>query len=158
MTKHFPTKLSSKPCLIDGSKVVIPTLNPSAEDISSQSNFEDFASDIYEWISLVRLQSPRIEKGDDIDPYLSRYRVPSEAEYPLSSNLCMIRWQGFTSPAFAQQVLVKAFLSVSKSWFAFVACSLAKGMVGDMSETTVLRPPGAPGEYVLWEVKGPEVE
>ncbi|KAL7936423.1 ribonuclease P 40kDa subunit domain-containing protein [Trichoderma chlorosporum] len=34
------------------------------------------ATEMYEWLSLVRLESPRVEEGDTIDPYLSRYSPP----------------------------------------------------------------------------------
>ncbi|KAM0449968.1 hypothetical protein ACHAO4_006845 [Trichoderma viride] len=41
-----------------------------------RESLEYSATEMYEWLSLVRLESPRIVTGDTIDPYLSRYSPP----------------------------------------------------------------------------------
>ncbi|KFA63918.1 hypothetical protein S40285_03779 [Stachybotrys chlorohalonatus IBT 40285] len=41
-----------------------------------RTSLEEVATDIYEWLSLIRLDSPRVEVHDKIDPYLSQYSAP----------------------------------------------------------------------------------
>ncbi len=55
--------------------MLLPTLNPIVA-VTSDDEFHHWALEIYEWLSLVSLESPRILAGDDIDPYLSRYQAP----------------------------------------------------------------------------------
>ena len=50
--------------------------------------------EIYEWLSLVGLQSPRVVLGDAIDPYLSRYQVPNDNSEN-TMNLVTLTWTGF---------------------------------------------------------------
>ena len=40
-----------------------------------------------EWLSLTLLNSPRVKLEDKIDPYLSRYEVPTESKYPSTKGL-----------------------------------------------------------------------
>ncbi|KAG7287673.1 hypothetical protein NEMBOFW57_007186 [Staphylotrichum longicolle] len=42
------------------------------------------------------------------------------------------------------------------AWFAFSTTTFSKGLAGDNAECTILRPPNASGEYLMWEVKGHE--
>lgn len=135
---------------------MIPKLSPDAEFLASsgREDFEDFSTGLYEWLSLVRLQSPRICAEDQIDPYLSRYQVP----YPeKESKICKITWQGFFAPSWSRQALIDIVLALpAKSWFSFSTTTFSKGLAGDKAECTVLRPPNSSGEYLMWEVKGHE--
>lgn len=117
----------------------------------------DFASEIYEWLSLVRLQSPRVSPADNIDPYLSRYQVPGDASQQTASKVCTVTWEGFLSPDLARQLLVGAIIALpSRSWFSVTVSSFSKGFSGDAAESTILRPPETTGEYLLWDIKGHE--
>lgn len=110
--------------------------------------------DIYEWLSLVRLQSPRISPQDSVDPFISRYQLPTEASEQNSTHICTITWQGLLPPAFAQTLLVDVILRLpSRDWVALSVSSFSKGVRGDGAECTFLRPPETPGEYMLWEVR-----
>lgn len=116
-----------------------------------------FASEIYEWLSLVRLQSPRVASTDNIDPYLSRYQVPGETGQQTASKLCTITWEGFLSPNFARQLLVDTILALpSSSWFSIAVSSFSKGFSEDAAESTILRQPESPGEYLLWDIRSHE--
>jgi ribonuclease P/MRP protein subunit RPP40 len=134
----------------------MPKLSPDVGSLSTsgREDFEDFSTGVYEWLSLVRLQSPRIEVGDKIDPYLSRYQVPeSEAE----SKICKISWQGFFAPYWSRQTLIDIITTLPpKSWFSFSTTTFSKGLAGDNAECTILRLPSSTGEYLMWEVKGHE--
>ena len=120
-------------------------------------HLEMFATDIYEWLSLVRLQSPRVAAGDAIDPYLSRYQVPDEYGNAVDTKFSMIRWQGFLTAEWVRQLLVDVLTTLpSNKPFALAATSFSKGTIGDSSEVAFLRPTDAPGHYLLWEVEGDE--
>jgi ribonucleases P/MRP protein subunit RPP40 len=130
----------------------VPDLKPPTEVIAKGdvASFEELATDIYEWISLVRLDSPRIQAGDNIDSHVSRYQVPGGSA---PSNVCRISWGGFLAPNWAREVLVEALLSLpSKVWFSLSATSQPAGLVADSTDFTFVRPPNSPGEYLLWEV------
>lgn len=134
----------------------IPLLKPSPAILEPQNrlDLDDFALDIYEWLSLVRLNSPRLRVGDKIDPYLSDYSVPGQAEEIQEGKLCRISWQGFISPKWTQKLLADVILALpSKSWFSLSVTSFAKGIVGDTADCTILRPPDSPKEYFLWDIK-----
>lgn len=112
---------------------------------------------MYEWLSLVRLQSPRVMAGDNIDPYLSRYQVPDDDDKAVDAKFSMIRWQGFLTADWVRQLLVDILTTLpSHTPFALSATSFCKGTVGDSSEIAFMRPRNAPDHYLMWEVKGDE--
>lgn len=127
---------------------------------------EEAATELYEWLSLVRLGSPRVEAGDSIDPYLSRYTVPESKSAGLvaTGDVSVLRWTGFFSPTWACQTLLdvaQAMQSVpalSSAWFALSVSSFSssKGIAGDCAECTFFRPADAPQEYLLWDIHSHE--
>ncbi len=145
------------PSIDEDLAVVIPILKPPLAILerSNRLDLDEYATDIYEWLSLVRLGSPRITIGDSVDPYLSRYAVPGSPDDTQEGKLCKISWDGFISPIWTRQLLADVILVLpSKSWFSLSVTSLAKGIVGDRTECTILRPPDSQGEYFLWDIKG----
>lgn len=155
LLKHFPTKYTSAPSVEEDLKIETPILKipESANSNDAQLELEDFATGIYEWLSLLKLSSPRVESGDEIDPFLSRYSVPCSSGEAEAVKLCKISWRGFIAPGWARQTLVDVILSVSsRSWFSLSVASFGKGVRGEGSECTILRLPDAPGEYLLWDI------
>ncbi|KAI0594519.1 ribonuclease P 40kDa subunit [Biscogniauxia sp. FL1348] len=153
---HHPTRYTSSPSLVDDIIVNIPSLTPPQAILESgcRSDLDEYATDIYEWLSLVRLESPRLSTSDMIDPYLSTYTVPGPPEDIHSDQLCKVSWQGFISPDWVRRIFADVIQGVpSKSWFSLSATSFTRGMTNDGTDCTVLRLPGTPGEYVLWEIK-----
>lgn len=135
-----------------------PTLNTStpplstltADLASSKPAFQETAAELYEWLSLVRLSSPRVEAGDDIDPYLSSYAVPGEA--PAPTRLRRVSWRGFISSTWVRDALAVVLSEVpAKSWLSLSATAFGKGG-GDEAECTFFRPPNSGGQYLLWEI------
>jgi ribonucleases P/MRP protein subunit RPP40 len=114
-------------------------------------------NELYEWLSLIRLESPRVMAGDEIDSYLSRYSLPRDHGDVNTAALCTVRWQGFISPSWVRQVLVDVLLAIpARSWFALSSTKLGTGIGGSHAECTIFRPPDAPGEFILWDVHGHE--
>lgn len=154
-----PTRCTASPEVFQDLDTTIPSLEPPAS-LASDSNTQDLSdavSEIYEWLSLIRLQSPRVSSADTIDPYLSRYEVPGEPGQQSAAKLCTITWQGFLPPKFARQLLVDTILALpSHEWFSLSMSGFSKTMLGDAAEVTFLRPPKGPGEFMLWEIKSHE--
>ncbi|KAK4233888.1 ribonuclease P 40kDa subunit-domain-containing protein [Achaetomium macrosporum] len=153
LSRHFPTSYASNPGILEGVSVVLPNLAPDVNSLSNiGEDFKDFSTELYEWLSLIRLQSPRIHVGDQIDPYLSRYQVPESGK---EGEICKISWQGFLAPSWARQTLIDIITALpSKTWFSFSTTTFSKGLAEDNTECTILRPPNSTGEYLMWEVKG----
>ncbi|KAF9873714.1 ribonuclease P 40kDa subunit [Colletotrichum karsti] len=159
LDQYHPTRYTCQPSVIsDGQVQMAPlTLPPEILQNSDRPALEDFATETYEWLSLIRLQSPRVEAGDSIDPYLSRYQVPGDADSAPHGKVCKITWQGLFASSWVRSVLIDALAALpSRVWFAMSATSFSKGMVGDSTEVSFLRPPESPGHYLLWEVKSNE--
>lgn len=129
----------------------------SIEEHGGRVDLEAFAADTYEWLSLVRMDSPRVAAKDSIDSYLSRYEVPSLSEEPQEVALCRVTWQGFMSPIWVRQTLVDTILSIpSRSWFALSATTFSKGVAGKSTDCTIMRPPNSAGKYFLWDIHSHE--
>lgn len=147
------------PEAFEGIDVTLPLLKPPAELLSGTDNeyLPDTMSETYEWLSLVRLQSPRVSSTDNIDPYLSRYQTPGEPNEQATTKVCTITWEGLLAPSLARQMLVDLILKLpSREWFSFTVSSFSKSFAGDAAECTILRPPKSPGEYLLWEIRSHE--
>jgi ribonuclease P/MRP protein subunit RPP40 len=140
---------------LEGINVVIPNLAPDINCLSNTGeDFKDFSTELYEWLSLVRLQSPRIHAGDQMDSYLSRYQV---AEGGKEGKICKISWQGFLAPSWSRQILIDIITALPpKTWFSFSTTTFSRGLAENNAECTILRPPNSTGEYLMWEVKGQE--
>ncbi|KAK0745002.1 ribonuclease P 40kDa subunit-domain-containing protein [Apiosordaria backusii] len=151
-----PTTCTSNPSITRDIGALVPSLTPptGTAEHTARDELEDFSSEVYEWLSLVRLQSPRILANDQIDPYLSLYRVP-EGSKP--ARVCKISWRGFLSPSWTRQAMIDLITALpSKTWFSFSTTIFTKGLAGDNTECTFLRPPNSSGEYLMWEVKSHE--
>ncbi|KAI8962980.1 ribonuclease P 40kDa subunit [Daldinia sp. FL1419] len=156
LSRHYPVKYTSYPKMSEDIPTKVPSLKPPATILSSQSklDMDEFATDVYEWLSLVRLDSPRISVDDKIDSYLSSYTIPDDSGGIQDENLCRISWQGFISPKWTRQTLADAILSLpAKSWFSLSTTTFARDIIGDSADCTILRPPNAPGEYLLWDIR-----
>ena len=79
LTLPPPTAIS------DGQSKVAPNID--------LEELDEHAASIYEWLSLVSLNSPRVCSDDKIDSYLSRYVVP-DVENAKTQNLVRVQWNG----------------------------------------------------------------
>jgi len=143
--------MTASPEISQDIKVNMASLKPpSVVDPSYGSDFEDYAFEIHEWLSLVLLESPRLNPNDKIDFFLSRYVPPGQSV--ASSKLVKITWRGFLSPYWAHKMFVRALLAAPQdAWFAYSVVSFGEGWPGG-NDCTILRLPDTPNEYVLWEV------
>lgn len=133
----------------------MPKLQPPEEAITGYANdFREFTADLYEWLSLVLLESPRITTGDKIDSYLSRYQHPaSENDKQEQQDLVLVRWTGFMSADLAHKIFISASQKASsKMWLSFSVHGFSGSLVDDCRDCTILKLPGPANEYLLWEV------
>ncbi|ROT36729.1 ribonuclease P 40kDa subunit [Sodiomyces alkalinus F11] len=157
LQQYAPVKFTSNPGLHPALQVEMPTLTIPSEILThgNRPDLEDFATELYEWFSLVRLGSPRVAANDDIDTYLSRYRVPDDAGPTTKSKVCKLTWQGFLTADWVRGLLIDVLATLpSRTWFSLSATSFSQGMTGDGSEVAFLRPPNSAGQYLMWEIKG----
>lgn len=157
LEKYFPVRYTSAPGIIPHLKTKLPALKvPTAmHSDSNRLEFDEFSVDIYEWLSLIRLQSPRVAAGDDVDRYISTYVPPGLIEDVRQASLCKMTWEGFMPASWTQYVLAEIVLAVpAKHWFALSATAFVRGTTAEATEWTLMRPPDSPGEYLLWDVHG----
>jgi ribonuclease P/MRP protein subunit RPP40 len=153
MEKQFPVKFTSSPVTVrDISTANVSTaISPNILAQGDRLELELEATDIYEWLSLIRLGSSRVAPDDNIDPHLSRYEPPGDADGEMS--VFKVSWQGFISPNWVRSLLAAVVVAApSQSWFAMSATELSKSFPVKSSELTLLRPPKAAGEYMMWDI------
>ncbi|CZS78425.1 unnamed protein product [Fusarium graminearum] len=154
LQQFFPTTFTSTPIVSQNLAVVQPILDVDPEILAEDNReaLEYFATERYEWLSLIRLASPRVIPQDSIDPYLSRYCVPGDIVK--ESTVCKISWEGFLSAQWLHCLLVDVLAACpSGAWFSLGATCFSKGVPGTSDELTILRPPSASGRYLMWEIK-----
>ena len=130
-------------------------IDPSIVASGDRPAMEAAAADLYEWLSLVRLDSPRIQTGDSIDAYLSRYDAPDAATG--SMKLCVLSWHGLINSTWLHQLAMSVVIKLPRqAWFAIAATELSGSLSGASREVMLLRPDQPKGEYLMWEVQGSE--
>lgn len=151
MQAHFPVEKTVS-LAIQHLKVNVPSLHPPTEvDKSYGADFEDYAVETQEWLSLVLLNSPRIDPGDQIDPVLSRYVPPGDTLS--SSKLVKITWRGFLSPSWAHKMFVELLLATPRTgWFTYCVDGFGEDSSGNGKHCMILKLPDTPREYVLWDI------
>ncbi|KAM3499336.1 hypothetical protein MY10362_007407 [Beauveria mimosiformis] len=146
------TEVPSKPVVsrqIETHQVITPTM-PGFEDNGRYD--QDTAVELYEWISLVRLQSPRVLHKDSLDAYISRYSVPDCP--PGETSVGHISWDGLLSSSWVSTMVSALMASCPEaSWFAISATDAIAGGMGGKSEITILKPPGQSSRFLMWDVK-----
>ena len=125
LAAHAPTVKVLEPSPEPLQQVLCPSFQ-SSEDSSDEEDAREEAVELLEWLSLTMSRSPRVQKGDRIDPFLCRYRL---AEGATPVDLVSYQWRGFVPAAFVLKVLLAAMKASSSSttpkdgWFALSGAS-----------------------------------
>ncbi|EFY84877.1 ribonuclease P protein subunit p40, putative [Metarhizium acridum CQMa 102] len=133
--------------------LALPEMLPTTSLTAAEHvGLEERGIDLYEWLSLVRLESARVEPDDKIDPYLSRYCVTGKTSNRL--DVCKITWQGFIGTSWLRD-LARDVLAVCprRSWLSIIATSSYCVEMGVNAESVLLRPPGQEDQYLMWQIK-----
>ena len=104
IAKHYPATHTCSPHLATSPAVLVPDL-AHPDPASSHDAFEHWSLETYEWLSLVATGSPRVLRGDTVDPFLSRYQVP-DANNEKSLNLVTLTWVGLIPPSWIRALLM----------------------------------------------------
>ncbi|KAM0555718.1 hypothetical protein ACHAPJ_006109 [Fusarium lateritium] len=134
--------------------ILQPSLEVGPEILADNDReaLEYFSTECYEWLSLIRLGSSRVEPQDSIDPYLSRYYIPGDDIK--ESKVCKLSWEGLMSTQWLRGLLMDVLAAYpSGAWFSLSATCFSKSVPGSSDDLTLLRPPNAAGKYLLWETK-----
>ena len=153
---HDPVKFTSLPGTIQNIETAKVHMRVPSATLADRNrpDLEDAAIELYEWLSLIRLESPRIAPDNDIDPYLSRYSSPGDTESKM--RVCKISWQGFISADWLRDLAILAFgtCSSSSSWFSLDSTSFSKNINSSSSELLLLKPSSSAGEYLTLQMTG----
>lgn len=119
LTAHAAIIKTVRPEPVPLQQALLPSFELQAE--INEEDTRDQATELLEWLSLAMARSPRVLKGDSMDPYLCRYQ-PTETGVP--TDLVLYQWHGFAPAAFVQKILLAATkASVGDGWFALGGAS-----------------------------------
>jgi ribonuclease P/MRP protein subunit RPP40 len=136
-------------------KAVVPAISPEILREGDRARLEIEACELYEWLSLIRLQSPRVSAADSIDDFLARYYTPQQPDG--AHEVCKISWQGFIGPHWLRELVAAlTTTSLQRSWFAVSATQFSHNVSGSSNELTLLKAAEKPNEYLLWKFEAPE--
>ena len=92
IAKHYPVTSDCMKSQKTTDAVLVPDLSRN-QSKGTNEKFEEWALDIYEWLSLVAIGSPRVLADDSVEPYLSRYQVPG-ADPENAFEMVALMWRG----------------------------------------------------------------
>jgi ribonuclease P/MRP protein subunit RPP40 len=156
LEKHFPVVVTCSPKASTGLRAEIPVLQPPINPKDDfGDDFSNYAEEIYEWLSLIALESPRVSVDDSVDSFLSRYSPPPGAgQANHGSELVKISWEGFMSPSWAHGALIQSLRAATTNmWFSFAVSGFSESLSTESRDTTILKLPGFASDYMLWEVE-----
>ncbi|KAF4260554.1 hypothetical protein KXV27_002788 [Aspergillus fumigatus] len=115
--------------------IITPSFSETTlTEASSESILKEDSQNLSEWLAMVALGSPRVSKDDEIDPYLSRYRVPDDG--PVRTvDLVSLTWHGFLPASWILDLFITMLReTASKSspaskWFALSSSALGREAV-----------------------------
>ncbi|KAJ8061150.1 hypothetical protein OCU04_010225 [Sclerotinia nivalis] len=153
LSSHHPHKITCAPRVLSGIQVKRPELKLAAEHNSNyDEDFRGFSVGIHEWLSLISLESPRVNSTDSIDTFLSRYDPPIGSDE--AEELVKVTWTGFISPSWAHSTFIQALLTAPKdSWLSYYVGGFSESWNGESKNCTILKLPDIPNDYILWEVE-----
>jgi len=116
-------------------KELKPAISRVADTVPPFVNDEETVHDplyeeqLFEWLGLVALNSPRISQSDTVDSYLCRYALPDAFDAMEDSalntqSIVHLRWHGFASSIFVRHLWIimrMALKEKSNSWFSLGA-------------------------------------
>jgi ribonuclease P/MRP protein subunit RPP40 len=132
-----------------------PSIPQQVLDTGDRKELEMRAVDLYEWLALIRLESPRVSAEDKVDSYISRYQVPEDdAAKP---HICKMTWQGLLNAEWLRQTLMTLLSSCpANAWFCLSATEFSRSVAKTSDEIVMLQPAGPTSEYLLMEIKTPQ--
>ncbi|RDW66264.1 hypothetical protein BP6252_09899 [Coleophoma cylindrospora] len=109
---HFPTRITADSEALRFTAALPPLTPPAKMHTNHGEEFEDFAVETHEWLSLAALASQRINPTDNVDPYLCRYNPPKPTT---TKDLVKIVWKGMDGLRIALQALARTGLGRART-------------------------------------------
>ncbi|EUC37580.1 hypothetical protein COCCADRAFT_1456 [Bipolaris zeicola 26-R-13] len=145
ISKHSPWLHDIVPEQSSSREVLVPHF--SLGDLADLYAEEDTLG-LLEYLHMLSLDSPRIQKGDDINHHLSRYEVPDFGKGIGSCDMVVMRWRGFIPPTFIRSI----FLAIRKD--AFKNKKRGNGAQGDVSMEGSSVIEGSEGQWFAMSASG----
>ncbi|EQK97511.1 ribonuclease P 40kDa subunit [Ophiocordyceps sinensis CO18] len=155
LEKYKPVYHTVVPAIVQNRQVPQVELGVLASTFAEgdRSGLKETATELYEWLSLHRLQSPRATLGDTVDPFLSRYSIPCSNGG--QAQICLLSWQGFLGAAWLRNLATDALEACHPhQWVSISATGFPRSIPGNANDLTLLRASGTANEYLMWEAKG----
>ncbi|KAL1382470.1 ribonuclease P 40kDa subunit-domain-containing protein [Phyllosticta capitalensis] len=117
--KHQPHSFTAKPELAVMPHTKLPALT-SIPDLCDS----EYGAEVLEWFGMVSLSSPRINAGDSVDSFLSRYEVPmpykrdGDPDSPAVETLVRLRWRGLVPAPFLLRLWLASRKVAGDGWMA----------------------------------------
>jgi ribonucleases P/MRP protein subunit RPP40 len=122
ISTHQPVMKTVEAEMEEHPGVVVPNFS---SEIGEQDH--EIVEELLEWLTLATAGSPRVQKDDNMDSYLSRYRVPTlddtlepGADH-ITQHLAIFRWHGFLPSHFIQQMYLATLKACGEGWFSLSA-------------------------------------
>lgn len=157
----------------------LPSFHPPEQTNSDSSDFEAYANDLLEFISLCSVQSPLLRLSSEDRSVLGQHQSPDDPAAAPSVNLTLVRWTGHLSAPWVAQLLYATLnaaqywrsqnassndQSHEDSWYALSVLGFSSGPIswsGGSQERTrrsedayaILKLPRK-DEFVSWEIVG----
>ncbi|KAJ5168281.1 uncharacterized protein N7482_003875 [Penicillium canariense] len=138
ITKHCPQMIDSDVLKSKLDRIHTPPLHGLVSNDMSEEDMQESCGSLSEWIAMVQLGSPRVSADDDVDPYLSRYRVPG-ADAASTMDLISLKWHGLISAKWIMQLFL--CLLPSSAWFVLSTSALGKQAVEGRDGFTIAAAP-----------------
>ncbi|KAM4066986.1 ribonuclease subunit [Hirsutella rhossiliensis] len=155
LERYKPTYHTVAPAVVQKRQVPQVELGVPASILAEEdrSGLEETATELYEWLSLHRLQSPRATLGDAVDPFLSRYSIPCSKGG--QAQICLLNWHGFLGASWLRDLITDALETCPPHlWVSISATGFPRSVPGNANDLTLLRASGTANEYLMWEAKG----
>ena len=97
--------MTCEPSETEHRQILTPAFSAIAQDLDDmpEGELQEHLGSLLEWIAMVQINSPRVSKEDDVDPYLSRYSVPENCE---PFDLISVKWHGYISSRWVMKLFL----------------------------------------------------
>ena len=168
LAKHHPLQRISTPKMLLLKDTVIPPIAPPWTSAKMESTplgqfdkhqLSASLLEMYEYISLLSLRSPRISSNDECDSVLSRYSIP-DRPFAKGGDIVVLQWDGFLVAHWIRGMFIAITKAINKAdgWMAMSAYPF-EGAGNGMGGYTVLMTEGqTEGGELRDEVQHDELE
>lgn len=114
LSKHQPTIVPVNPSSTLLQNVLVPSSLTTPPDLSTprtaakstlpSEEAQESLYDLFEYLDLLSLRSPRVLQNHRVDPFISRYSVPDGTESAHVSHVRVLSWTGLISARWALQL------------------------------------------------------